>query len=146
MACRTYTPGSIPTHALRNDFFLKNLRDIHIDEHLLSRISSKCSVEAIKNTTFCKLPKLTKGFRPMGSGADRSALHFKMAPHLRGRLDVAYVHLVRLPIILRALTFLPLPNLLTTKIGLWGEESEMGIVLLITKSEYPLQIIWLYLT
>ena len=73
-------------------------------------------------------------------------MHFKMAPHLRGRLDVAYVHLVRLPIILCALTFLPLPNLLTTKIGLWGEESEMGIVLLITKSEYPLQIIWLYLT
>ena len=44
MACRTYTPSSIPTHALRNDFFLKNLRDIHFDEYLLTRISSKCSV------------------------------------------------------------------------------------------------------
>ena len=54
-------------------------------------------------------------------------MHFKTAPHLRGRLDVAYVHLVRLPIILRALTFFPLPNVLTTKIGLWGEESEMDI-------------------
>ena len=73
-------------------------------------------------------------------------MHFKIAPDLRGRLDEAYVHLVPLPINLRALTFLPLPNLLTTKIGLWGEESEMGIVLLITISEYPLQIIWLYLT
>ena len=75
MACRTYTPSSITTHALRNDFFLKNLRDIPFDEHLLSRISSKCSVEAIKNTTFCKLHKVTKGFRLMGSNADRSALY-----------------------------------------------------------------------
>ena len=74
MACRTYTLSSIPTHALRNDFFLKNLRDIHFDEHLMSRISSKCSVEVIKNATFCKLHKVTKGFRPMGSNADRSAL------------------------------------------------------------------------
>ena len=29
----------------------------------------KCSVEAIKNTTSCKLHKVTKGFRPMGSDA-----------------------------------------------------------------------------
>ena len=35
-------------------------------------ISSKCSVEAIKNTTLCKLHKVSKGFRPMGSNADES--------------------------------------------------------------------------
>ena len=33
-------------------------------------ISSKYSVEAIKNTTLCKLPKVSKGFSPMGSNAD----------------------------------------------------------------------------
>ena len=33
-------------------------------------ISSKCSVEAIKNTTLCKLHKVSKGFRPMGSNDD----------------------------------------------------------------------------
>ena len=35
-------------------------------------ISSKCSVEAIKNTTLCKLHKVSKGFRPKGSNADES--------------------------------------------------------------------------
>ena len=35
-------------------------------------ISSKCSVEAIKNTTLCKLHKVSKGFRPKGSKADES--------------------------------------------------------------------------
>ena len=69
-----------------------------------------------------------------------------MVPDFRGRLDVSYDHLVPLPIIPRALSFFPLPSLPTTKRGLWGEESEVSIVLLITISEYPLQIIWLYLT
>ena len=73
-------------------------------------------------------------------------MHFKMAPDFRGRLDVAYVHLVLLPIIPRALSFFLLPSLPTTKRGLWGEESEVSIVLLIILSEYRLQIIWLYLT
>ena len=73
-------------------------------------------------------------------------MHFKMAPDFRGRLDVAYVHLVLLPIIPRALSFFLLPSLPTTIRGLLGEESEVSIVLLITISEYPLQIIWLYLT
>ena len=35
-------------------------------------ISSKCSVEAIKSTTLCKLHKVSKGFRPMASNADES--------------------------------------------------------------------------
>ena len=35
-------------------------------------ISSKCSVEAIKNTTLCKLHKVSKRFGPMGSNADES--------------------------------------------------------------------------
>ena len=30
-------------------------------------ISSKCSVEAMKHTTLCKLHKVSKGFRLMGS-------------------------------------------------------------------------------
>ena len=33
-------------------------------------ISSERSVEAIKNTTLCKLHKVPKGFRPMGSNTD----------------------------------------------------------------------------
>ena len=33
-------------------------------------ILSKCSVEAIKNTTLSKLHKVSKGFRPMGSNTD----------------------------------------------------------------------------
>ena len=33
-------------------------------------ISSKCSVEAMKNTMLCKLPKVSNGFSPMGSNAD----------------------------------------------------------------------------
>ena len=37
-----------------------------------AEISSKCSVEAIKNTTLCKLHKVSKGFRPKGSNADES--------------------------------------------------------------------------
>ena len=73
-------------------------------------------------------------------------MHFKMAPDFRGRLDVAYVHLVPLLIFPWALSFFLLPSLPTTKRGLWGEESEVSIVLFITISEYPLQIIWLYLT
>ena len=32
-------------------------------------ISSKCSVEAIKNTSLCKRHKVPKGFRPMRSNA-----------------------------------------------------------------------------
>ena len=35
-------------------------------------ITSKCGVEAIKNTTLCKLHKVSKEFRPMGSNADES--------------------------------------------------------------------------
>ena len=36
-------------------------------------ISSKCSVEAIKNTTLCKLHKVSKRFGPMGwDNADES--------------------------------------------------------------------------
>ena len=73
-------------------------------------------------------------------------MHFKMAPDLQGRLDTSYDRLVPLPIILRALSFFLLPVLPTTKRGLLGEESEVSIVLLVTISEYPLQIIWLYLT
>ena len=34
-------------------------------------ISSKCSVEVMKNTTLCKLHKGTKGFRLMQSYADK---------------------------------------------------------------------------
>ena len=34
------------------------------------QISCKCSVELIKNTTLCKLHKVSKGFRPMGSYAN----------------------------------------------------------------------------
>ena len=34
--------------------------------------SSKCSVKAIKNTTLCKLQKVSKAFMPMGSNADES--------------------------------------------------------------------------
>ena len=34
-------------------------------------ISSKCSVEVMKNTTLCKLHKGTKGFRLMQSHADK---------------------------------------------------------------------------
>ena len=33
-------------------------------------ILSKSSEEAIKNTTLCKLHKVPKGFRPMGSNTD----------------------------------------------------------------------------
>ena len=35
-------------------------------------ISSKCNVEAIKNTTLYKLHKVSKWFRSMGSNADES--------------------------------------------------------------------------
>ena len=35
-------------------------------------ISSKRSVEAIKNTTLCKFHKVSKRFRPKGSNADES--------------------------------------------------------------------------
>ena len=73
-------------------------------------------------------------------------MHCKMAPDFRGRLDVAYDHLVLLPIIPLALYFFPLSSLPTAKRGPWGEESEVSILLLVTISEYPLQIIWLYLT
>ena len=46
-------------------FSLKNWRDLHFHEHLLSRnfkgLSSKCSVEAIKNTTLCKVQIVSNG-------------------------------------------------------------------------------------
>ena len=46
-------------------FSLKNCRDLHFHEHLLSRnfkgLSSKCSVEAIKNTTLCKVQIVSNG-------------------------------------------------------------------------------------
>ena len=35
-------------------------------------ILSKSSEEAMKNTTLCKLHKVPKGFRPMGSNTDRN--------------------------------------------------------------------------
>ena len=38
------------------------------------KISSKRSVEAVKNTTLCKLHKGTKGFRPMQSNADQDGV------------------------------------------------------------------------
>ena len=56
-------------------------------------------------------------------------MHFKMAPDFRGRLDVAYVHLVLLSIIPRAVSFSPFPSLPTTKRGFWGEESQVSISL-----------------
>ena len=146
MACRTYTPGSIPTHALRNDFFLKTLRDIHFDENLLSRISSKCSVEAIKNTTFYILrwPKGLGRWDLMltallcNTFQDGAGFPKKTGCSLCSSCSSSHHPPGAL--------FFPLPSLPTAKRGLWGEESEVSIVLLITISEYPLQISWLYLT
>ena len=76
MDCKHYTLGSILTLALVNFFSLKieetytfvNISCVEMSRNL--EISSKCSVEAIKNTTLCKLPKVSKGFSPMGSNAD----------------------------------------------------------------------------
>ena len=49
------------THSRSTDFFsLKNWRDIQFDEHFLSRILSKWSLEAVKNTTLCELHKMTR--------------------------------------------------------------------------------------
>ena len=48
---------------------------INISRAEMSRnleILSKSSEEAIKNTTLCKLHKVPKGFRPMGSNTDRN--------------------------------------------------------------------------
>ena len=52
-----YAPGSIPTHALLNFFSLKTEETCTFNR------------EAIKDSTLCKLHKVPKGFRPMGSNA-----------------------------------------------------------------------------
>ena len=77
MACIHYAPGSILTLTLLVFFPLK-IEDLPFHEHFPAEqkcqknleILSKCSVEAIKNTTLCKLNKVSKGFRPMGPNAD----------------------------------------------------------------------------
>ena len=59
-------------------FSVKNWRDLPFHEDFPAEqkcqknleILSKCSVEAIQNTTLCKLNKVSKGFRPMGPNAD----------------------------------------------------------------------------
>ena len=74
---RLYAPSAIPTHVLLNFFPWKlkrlTLSLMNICWAEFSRdlkISFKCGLEAIKNTTLCKLHKGTNGFRPMGSNAD----------------------------------------------------------------------------
>ena len=52
-----YAPSSIPTHALLNFFSLKTEKTCTFNR------------EAIKDSTLCKLHKVPKGFRPMGSNA-----------------------------------------------------------------------------
>ena len=48
-------------------YTFKNISWAEISRDL--EISSKCSLEAIKNTTLCKIHMVSKGFRPMGSNA-----------------------------------------------------------------------------
>ena len=48
-------------------------------------ISSKCSVEGIENTTLCKLHKVYKGFRPIGSNAQVWTASFTLVDQ---RLDL----------------------------------------------------------
>ena len=55
-----YSPDSILTHATLIFFFLKNRRDLHLNEHLLTRIfktliSCKRNVEVIKKTKLFEL-------------------------------------------------------------------------------------------
>ena len=110
----------------------------------------KYSVEAIKNTAFCKLHKLTKGLRPMGSNADRSALWCISRWRRICKEDWIHPMIVSFPFPSspgHSLFSSPQPpHDKKRPLGRrqWG--GQVGIVLLITISEYPLQITWLYLT
>lgn len=79
-----YSPDSILTHATLIFFFLKYWRDLHFNEHLLTRIfkrliSYKCSVEVVKKTKLCELHP-TKGNSFQNEAVQYSSLPVSRVP------------------------------------------------------------------